>query len=60
MLINLSGISSEWILNSLLIKYTDNLQGLLFIIPMLITVDQLNKQRKHVSTWNKVTTPTLL
>lgn len=42
--INLSGISSDQILNSLLIEYKDNAQGLLFIILMLITVEQLIKQ----------------
>lgn len=42
--INLSGISPDQILNSLLIEYKDNVQGLLFIIPMLITVEQLIKQ----------------
>lgn len=39
--INLSGISSDQILNSLLIEYKDNVWGLRFIIPMLITVEQL-------------------
>lgn len=39
--INLSGISSDQILNSPLIEYKDNVKGLLFIIPMLITVEQL-------------------
>lgn len=37
--INLSG--SEQIINILLIENKDSVQGLLFIIPMLITVEQL-------------------
>lgn len=39
--IHLSGISSDQLLNSLLIENKDNVQGLLFIIPMLITVERL-------------------
>ncbi len=39
--INLSGISSDQILNSLLIEFKDNVQGLVFIIHILITVGQL-------------------
>lgn len=41
MCVNSLIISSDQILNSPVIKYKDNVQGLLFIIPMLITVEQL-------------------
>lgn len=39
--IKLSGISFDQILNTLLIEFKDNVQGLVFIIPILITVEQL-------------------